>query len=245
MMNTPITPTKQSTSHKPRPMIDLLVSIVIPSVILMKFSGDDALGASGALIIALAFPLVWGLYELFKYKKFNLIALLGLISVVLTGGIGLLQLEPQWLAVKEAAVPGLLGVAVLLSTYTRYPLIRTILYNPTVMDVEKIQQRLKELGNSAAFEAHLLNATYLLSGTFFFSSLMNYILAKWIVTSPAGSAAFNEELGQMTLLSYLVIAIPSMLMMMAILYYLWRTIHGMTGLSLEKILVSRNSDEKG
>jgi hypothetical protein len=40
----------------------------------------------------------------------------------------------------------------------------------------------------------------------------------------------------MTLLSYPMIAIPSMLMMMAIFYYLWRTIHGLTGLSLEEIM---------
>jgi len=69
---------------------------------------------------------------------------------------------------------------------------------------------------------------------------MNYSLATWIVTSPAGSAAFNEELGRLTLLSYPVIAIPSTLMMMAIFYYLWRTIHGMTGLALEEILASHH-----
>jgi hypothetical protein len=68
--------------------------------------------------------------------------------------------------------------------------------------------------------------------------VMNYILARWIVTSPAGSTAFNEELGRLTLLSYPVIAIPSMLMMLAVFYYLWRTIHGMTGFTLEEILVS-------
>ncbi len=34
---------------------------------------------------------------------------------------------------------------------------------------------------------------------------------------------------------YSVIAIPSMLMMMIILYYLWRTIHGITGLELDDI----------
>ena len=66
--------------------------------------------------------------------------------------------------------------------------------------------------------------------------MMNYILAKWIVNSPAGSAAFNEELGQMTLLSYPIIVIPSMVMMLGIFYYLWRTIHGMTGLTLDEIL---------
>lgn len=225
-------------------MIDLLVSIIIPSVVLMKFSGADALGATTALVAALAFPLLWGLIEFFKYKKFNLIALLGIISVLLTGGIGLLQLDAQWLAIKEAAIPGLIGVLVLGSAFTRYPLIKTMLYNPGIMNVDLIRQRLDESGNSSVFEARLLNATFLLSGTFFFSSTMNYLLAKWIVTSPAGSAAFNEELGQMTLLSYPVIAIPSMLMMGAIIYYLWRTIHGMTGLALEQILVTREPVDK-
>lgn len=244
MTKLPNTATQQYPGHKSRPMIDLLVSIVIPSVILMTLSGDDTLGASTALIVALAFPLGWGLFERLKYKKFNLIALLGLISVFLTGGIGLLQLDPQWLAVKEAAIPGLIGIAVLVSTRTRYPLIRTLLYNPAVMDVGKIKRKLEDLGNTATFEGRLLNATYLLGGTFFFSAVMNYILAKWIVTSPAGSAAFNEELGRLTLLSYPVIAIPSMLMMLAIFYYLWRTIHGMTGLVLEEILVSLHPEEK-
>jgi len=244
MTNIPNTTTQNSSEHKPRPMIDLLVSIIIPSVILMKFSGDDALGATTALIVALAFPLGWGMFELLKYKKFNFIALLGLISVLLTGGIGLLQLDPQWLAVKEAAIPGLLGIAVLVSTRTRYPLIKTLLFSPTVMDISKIQQKLNNNGHTAAFEARLLNATYLLSGTFVFSATMNYILAKWIVTSASGSTAFNEELGRMTLLSYPVIAIPSLLMMMAIFYYLWRSIHGMTGLTLEEILVTHRSEGK-
>ena len=79
-------------THKPRPLIDIVVSIVIPSVILMKFSGDNDLGASGALIVALAFPVGRGLYELLRFRVKNFIALLGLISVLLTGSIGLLRL---------------------------------------------------------------------------------------------------------------------------------------------------------
>jgi len=235
---------QKTPEHKPRPLIDMLVSIIIPSVILMKFSAEQDLGPSGALITALAFPISWGLFELLKYKKFNFIALLGLISVLLTGGIGLLELDPQWLAVKEAAIPGLIGVAVLISTQTRYPLIKTLLYNPKIMHVDKIKQKLDELDLTSAFETRLLNATYMLGSMFFFSATMNYILAKWVVTSPAGSVAFNEELGQMTLLSYPVIAIPSMIMMMAIFYYLWRTIHGMTGLGLEEILRIEGKDDE-
>ncbi len=222
--------------HKPRPWIDLLVSIIIPSVILMKFSGDEHLGSVNALIIGLAFPLGWGLFELVRYHKKNFIALLGLISVGLTGGIGLLELNSQWLAIKEAAVPAIIGLAVLISTRTRYPLVRTLLYNPSVLDVDKIQERLVQEGREREFEARLLKASYFFAGTFLFSSIMNYVLAKWIVTSPSGTQAFNEELGRMTLVSYPMIAIPSMVMMLLIFWYLWRTIRRLTGYSLEDVM---------
>jgi hypothetical protein len=126
----------------------------------------------------------------------------------------------------------------------RKPLIKTLLYNSTLLNIEKIETILEYKKCNAIFDARLLNATYLLSGTFFFSSVMNYILAKWIVESPAGSAAFNEELGQLTLASYPVIAIPSMLMMLAIFYFLWRTINGLTGLSFEEIMAPSLTKDK-
>lgn len=213
-----------------------MVSIVIPSVILMKLSGDEYLGSVWALIVGLAFPLGWGLFELIRYRKYNFIAVLGLISVGLTGGIGLLELDARWLAIKEASVPAVIGLAVLFSTRTKYPLVKTLLYNPTVLDVDKIQKVLRENNSEAEFEGRLLKASYFFSLTFLFSSIMNYVLAKWIVTSPSGTQAFNEELGRMTLVSYPMIAIPSMIMMIAIFYYLWRTIRRLTGYTLEEVM---------
>ena len=231
-------------THKPRPLIDLLLSIVIPSIILMKLSGDNEMGASGALIFALAFPIGWGLYELIRFKVTNYIALLGLVSVLLTGSIGLLRLDAEWLAIKEAAIPALLGMAVLISARAGYPLIKTLLYNPKLLNTVRIERILRERGHADVFEGRLLNATYLLGGTFFFSAVMNYLLAKWIVTSPTGSAAFNEELGRLTLMSYPIIAIPSMVMMLAIFYFLWRSIHGLTGLKMEEMLAPSLADDK-
>lgn len=233
----------KTPDHKPRPLIDLLVSIILPSIILMKFSGENDLGSTGGLVTALAFPLGWGIFELIKYRKFNFIALLGLISVLLTGGIGLFELDTKWLAIKEAAVPSIIGLVVLGSTFTRFPLVKTLLFNPKVINVDKIKQRLEEKNSMAAFENRMMKANYLFAGTFVFSAIMNFILAKWIVTSPTGSAAFNEELGQLTLYSYPMIAIPSTIMLMAILYYLWRTIHGLTGLGFEDILAQNHTEK--
>lgn len=222
--------------QKSNSMLDLVLSIILPSVILMKFSSDDYLGASGGLVVALAFPLGWGLFDLIKNRKFNFIALLGLISILLTGGIGLLALDVKWLAIKEAAVPGIIGLAVLLSVFTPYPLVRTLLFNPAVMDIKLVEDKLAQTNNRQQFEARLIKATYFVAGSFAFSAVMNYILAKAIVTSPAGTQAFNEELGQLTLYSYPVIAVPSMLMTMGILYYLWRSIRDLTGLKLEEVV---------
>ncbi len=227
---------KQIPDHKPRPWVDLLVSIIIPSIILMKLSGDDYLGSTWALLIGLAFPLGWGLFELIKYRKKNFIAVLGVISVGLTGGIGLMEIDARWLAIKEAAVPLVIGLAVLISTRTKYPLVRTLLYNPNVLDVDKIQRSLQERGCEEEFEDRLMKASYFFAGTFLFSAIMNYVLARWIVTSPSGTQAFNEELGRMTLVSYPMIAIPSMVMMIAIFFYLWRTIRRLTGYTLEEVI---------
>jgi hypothetical protein len=228
----------------PKPLLEVSFALLVPSFVLIKLSDPAYLGTVNALLLALAFPLLWGLWSLLREGRVTLFAVLGIIGVLLTGGIGLLRLDAQWLAVKEAAIPALIGVAVLVSTRTRYPLLRSLLYNPALMNVAKIQAALETCGNTAAYEKRLLNTTYLLAGTFFFSAAMNYLLASWLVTSPAGSAAFNAELGQLTLLSYPVIAIPSTIMLLAILYFLWRTTHAMTGLGLDELLVSRTPDKR-
>ena len=225
-----------NTPTKPNPLIELLITLVIPSLILMKLSGPENLGAVNALLLALLFPFAWGVQDFLARRKLNLFAALGLVSILLTGGIGLLQLDTQWLAIKEAAIPGLIGLAVVVSAYTSKPLVRVLLFSPTLMNVERIQENLRQRGNSAAFETRLKIATWLLGGSFCFSAIMNYLLATWIVTSPAGTTAFNEELGRLTLLSYPMIALPSMLLMMAVLYYLTRTIRVLAGLKLGEAL---------
>ncbi|MFG6248079.1 VC0807 family protein [Vibrio diabolicus] len=224
-----------TTAKKPNPLFEILFNVFIPSFILMKFSGDEHLGTAMALVVALLFPIIYGGMDLVRNKKFNVISALGFISVLLTGGIGLLELDTRWLALKEALIPGLIGLAVLGSTFTRYPLMQKLVLNDTVLNLSLINERLKENGQSEAFERCLMSSNYLFASTFAFSSAMNYFLATWIVTSPSGTAAFNEELGKMTLYSYPMIAIPSMLMMFGIFYYIWRQVRTMTSLETEQI----------
>ncbi|EGQ9309630.1 MFS transporter [Vibrio vulnificus] len=224
-----------TTAKKSNPLVEILFNVFVPSFILMKFSGEEHLGTALALVVALLFPIVYGGMDLIRNKKFNFISALGFVSVLLTGGIGLLELDTKWLALKEALIPGLIGLAVFSSTFTRYPLMQKMVLNDTVLNLDLITQRLKERGKTDAFERCLMSSNYLFASTFAFSSVMNYFLATWIVTSPAGTVEFNEELGKLTLYSYPVIAIPSMLMMFGIFYYVWRQIRSMTSLETEQI----------
>ncbi|WP_162048547.1 VC0807 family protein [Vibrio taketomensis] len=224
-----------TTTKKSNPLFEILFNVFIPSFILMKFSGEEHLGTAMALVVALLFPVVYGGMDLIRSKKVNFIAILGFVSVLLTGGIGLLELDTRWLALKEALIPGLIGLAVLGSTFTRYPLMQKMILNDTVLNLALITERLKESGKSEAFDRCLMSSNYMFASTFAFSSAMNYFLATWIVTSPAGTAAFNEELGKLTLYSYPMIAIPSMIMMLGIFYYVWRQIRAMTSLETEQI----------
>ncbi|HIF9228494.1 TPA: VC0807 family protein [Photobacterium damselae] len=223
------------TEKKNSPLNEIIFNVIVPSVILMKFSGEQDLGAVGALLVALAFPIAFGGYELIRYKKYNFISLLGIVSVLMTGGIGLLELDNKWLAIKEAFIPGVIGLVVLGSSFTRYPIVKKMILNDTVLNLETIKTRLSEVNKEAEFDRCLTVSNYLFASTFVFSSVMNYVLAKMIVTSPTGTEAFNEELGRLTLLSYPMIAIPSMLMMFGIFYFVWRQIRSMTQLETSQI----------
>jgi intracellular septation protein A len=226
----------QTPAKRPNTFLELLYNIAIPSIILMKLSTDEYLGTVPALIVALLFPLGYGLYDFIKNKSMNFISLLGFFSTLLTGGIGLFELDVEWLAIKEAAIPSVIGIVVLISGFWGKPLIAKILLNPLLFNLDLIYQTLASKNKTDQFKARIQWANHLLASTFVFSATMNYLLAKWIVISPAGTVEFNEQLGEMTLLSYPVIAIPSMVMLIAIMFYVVRSTIKLTDLTLEKIL---------
>jgi hypothetical protein len=229
---------RRDAEHRESVLLSIGINIAIPALVLMKLSSAERLGPLLALLLALAFPLTYGLVDFVRRREWNLISGLGFASVLLTGGIGLLGLDPKWIAVKEAAVPAIIGIAVVVSMRTRLPIVRRLLYNERIIRVEEVDRALDEHGNRSAFERVLDAVSWLLAGSFFVSAVLNFVLAKVIVKSPPGTAEFNAELGRMTALSYPVIVVPSMAIMAAALWYLFRSIRRLTRLDLEKILRS-------
>ena len=130
---------KPNTSHL---FLELIICVILPTVILKYMSADDMLGPVYALIFGLSFPLLFGVHQFIKEKKFGFIPALGFISILLTSGIGLLELDPKYIAFKEMSIPLLIAIGTIVSLKTRYPLVKTFIYN------EKIYENLFELNKS-------------------------------------------------------------------------------------------------
>ncbi|GHG75797.1 MFS transporter [Alishewanella longhuensis] len=229
-------PEQQASKKSSGFLSNLLINVVIPAVILSKFSGEAQLGPVWGLIVALAFPVCFGIWDLKRAGKVNFFSVLGVISVLLTGGIALLKLDAEYIAIKEAAIPGAIGLAVLISQYTRYPLVKKFILNGDLLDTTKLYQALDQRANTALFEKKLAQSGYLVAASFFLSSALNYLLAKIILVSPPGTTAFNEELGKMTWLSYPVIVLPSMLVLFFAIWFMFSSISKLTGQDLESFM---------
>ena len=229
---------------KENSLLNLGFNIFLPILILNK--GDDWFGAwltpffedtaVAILVIAILFPIAYFIYDFITRKKYNFISILGLVSVLLTGGIGILEIPTKWFAVKEASIPAIIGIAVMVSLKTRYPLVRTLLLNPELMEIEKIDASLREQNKVESFNKLLRQCTYWLGFSFLFSAVLNFILASWIVVSPSGTEAFNTEVSKMMLWSWPIIAIPSLLISMYALWILMKGIRALTGFNLEEII---------
>ncbi len=231
----------QPDAPHPRPsrenlLLNLACNIAAPALILGKLSPEERLGPVLALLLALAFPLGYGLRDLAKRGKFNFISGIGFLSTLLTGGFALAELDGLWFAVKEASVPTVIGLMVLISMRTPRPLVREFLYNDQVVNVPRIDAALEERGNRPEFERLLRMAGWLTAGSFAVSAVLNFLLARWLLRGPAGSAEFNAQLAKMQWLSWPVIVLPSMAVMMVALFLFFRGIRQLTGLKLEDLL---------
>ena len=116
----------------------LLFNILIPVILLTQ--GDRLISsAASVLVLALAFPVGYFIWDFQRRKKANFISIIGFVSILLTGGVGLLQLPRFWFIIKETAIPAIIGLAVIGSLFTRYPLIRVLVFSKELFDVEHIQ----------------------------------------------------------------------------------------------------------
>ena len=214
--------------------LEIGLNVVAPTLVLMFASGEDRLGPALALVLALAFPVVHGVRALARSESISPFTLLALISVGLTGGIGLLELDVGWFAWKEAALPLVMGLLAMWTTRTERPAMLLLLER--LLDEEKTAEALDTPAKKEAWRRHASRATLGLGLMYVLSGVASFVLARWLVTSPTGTEAFNVELGRMTALSFPVIGLPTMVGTAAVLFVFNRGVHQDVGLQIDELL---------
>ncbi|HVS51105.1 MAG TPA: VC0807 family protein [Opitutaceae bacterium] len=224
-----------SPPKKENPLLNLVCNLVLPTTVLIWLSKDRLLGPFWGLVVALIFPLGYGVYDLVTRRKTNFLSILGFVSVLLSGGLALLKVGGLWFAVKDAALPTLIGLAVLASLRSKSPLVRELFYNEQIIDVARIDAVLAERGQREHFERLLRRASIALALTFIATAPVSFALARYVLTATPGTPEFNAQLGKMHWLVLPVITVPSVIALMIVF---WRLVHGLsrlTGLTTDEI----------
>ncbi len=225
-------------------LVNIVCNLALPSLILTKLSGEKALGPVWGLVVALAFPVGYAVYDFSVRRRMNFISVAGFISVLLSGGLGLMQVQAKWFAVKEGAVPLAIAAGVLLSARSKTPILQELLMNEQVVDLPRIEAALSAQNAHEAFRGLIARASFWLAAGFVLSAAANYVLSRKIIHSQAGTPEFNAELGRMHLLSWPIIVIPSMAIMMLIFWQLIKGLTTLTALTTDDLFHHPSSDKQ-
>lgn len=222
----------------------MLCNILLPVLILNKaHSFFPSNGEQYSLILALSFPFGYGLREYIQSKTINTLSAIGLVSVLLTGGLALMELEGIFFAIKEALIPLIIALFILFSVFYKKPLLYIVLIKSPLFKSQLILDRVKAKGNEILFNKLMKTGTLWLSTSFLLSALLNFIIAFFVFTNidatlppKERSQILNEQIADMTWMGYVMIALPLSLLMIVLIYYLTKQLKKLTELSLEEMI---------
>ena len=236
-------------TKKESPFLNLAFNILIPVVILNKGAEfiPSASAALYSLLIALAFPLGYGLMDFVSQKKINIISVIGLVSVALTGGLALLELKGIYFALKEAGIPLILAFVALGSLFFKKPLAELFIFKSSFFNTKLIQECLKKNNKEKQFKNLMIKATLALSGSFVLSAVLNFVIAIKIfvdidplLQEQAKKQLINQQVADMTWQGYVFIALPLTVITGFLMWWVFKQLKNWTGLSLEELILKAN-----
>ncbi len=242
---------------KENPLHNFLLNVLLPVVALGVLSKEGGkpwqIGPVWGMVLAVAVPLGYGIWFFLRHRRMNAFSLIGLGSVLLTGGITLVTWRPdgtihphaaRLFALKEASIPLILGLCVILSHRTKTPLVKVFLINPEIFDVGRIEAAIAEKGHQQEYAALLWHAALAFGGSFLASTVLNYFLAMHFLGGVDTLAAnarelYNAAVGRQTFWGFLVIGAPIFVMLFATLTFVVKRLERLTGLGRDHLLVAR------
>lgn len=226
-----------SETKQANPIADLLLTVVLPSAALEWLSEPQRLGPFWALVVASLLPLGFGVYCYVTNSGLNFFSVLGLVTVIITGGLGLLKLDAFWFAIKEVCVPVFLGLAFPLSHAWGRPLIESLLLTPHMINRSALQNALITAEQRQSFAALLLRASWGMGAGMLISAAGNFFLALYLLDGKEpGSEAFVRGIGTLNWAGFLVIGVPLLGVMLVVLVWFIRSVQRLTGLERDDLM---------
>lgn len=235
------------TAAKPKPqqpdehpLANLLFNVALPAIALTQIPKRGWFGEASptwALCLALAMPLIYGIWHFNKKREVNFLSVLGFFASLLNGSFGLLELDPIWFATKELSVPALIGIGFLASHKWGQPLIRTFLWSPQIFKTDLVDEAVATQGKQAGFNRILFRASLIGCLAFIASGVASFFLALYLLegTRP-DTPEYVEGIGKVTWVSFLALGLPLVAVMGFSLWQLVKGIEGLVGLTWDDIV---------
>ena len=234
---------KKAAPKQENPLLNILLNVLLPVTVLSMCSREGkwySLGPQLALIVAVMLPVGYFIYDYHQRRKVNAFSIIGFVSVLFTGGLGLLNLSAEVFGIKEASVPLILAFIIWWTGRGEKPMVRTLLLNPDIVDVRKVETAITAKDARPEFDRLIKSSTWLLVVSMLFSAIMNYFLAVFFIKGTEHDKnLYNEAIAKQTGWGWVVIGVPSMIMMLYALFRLFKGVKRLTGLGTDDILLPR------
>ena len=232
--------------QRENPFFNILFNLLIPIILLNK--GHMLLGKNEGvlvLLLALAFPVSYGVFDFIKNKRKNIISIFGTINVLLTGGFALYKLDGIWFAIKEATFPLLIGVFVFVSAYTKKSFFEYLSHHAPLFKWDLIKEQIQATSSFEHLTTLFKKATIMFSLSFFISAILNFVLALYIFSEqgpPEISLAekeiiLNKKIADMTWLGFVVIGLPMTLFAIGVFWWFLKKLSKLTQLPIEQLII--------
>jgi hypothetical protein len=211
-----------------------ILNIFLPVVILLTLSSEDRLGPLPALLLAVGIPAAWGILELWRTRKINASSIMGVVSVLLTGVIGVFELDTDLFAWKEAAIPVGFAAILLVSNRMQFPVVKLLF--DMVQRRDKVEAAVQEQGQQVAYRAHIERSGTIWAGIMLLSGVLKFMLSSLVMTAEAGTQEFNKQLATYELVQIPTTMLLTMVLILSLIYFIAKGTGLIIGLPPSQVL---------
>lgn len=210
------------------------INIFLPVVILLSLSDESRLGPLNALLLAVAIPAIYGIWNLLRTRKVDASSVLGVISVMMTGVIAVLELDSDLFALKEAVIPVGFAAVLLVTNRMRFPVVKLLF--DTVQRRERVERMITEQDQEPAYRKHIERSGAIWAGIMTLSGVMKFSLASLVMNANAGTREFNTQLATYELVQIPTSMLVTMVLILSLIFFIAKGTGELVGLAPSEVM---------